>query len=188
MTYQNMTTKMIKCQDGPTAISTVVGTKSQRQHPKSSLGSKHGALRPQKSLGLIGDGEVGGSGIYISNTYSLHCHHQNDFCIKVGSCVSHFNVALIVWAKSQNSVHKPQFLKGKESLSGSNRGPSAYQPCALPLGHTASQGSLVAYIHIYIYTLHVRQTRQHRCVQEYNRNYFYSRPGIVLRSRNQLNI
>ena len=24
------------------------------------------------------DGEVGGSGIFISNTYSLHCHHQND--------------------------------------------------------------------------------------------------------------
>ena len=25
--------------------------------------------------------------------------------------MSHFNVSLIVWAKSQNSVHKPQFLK-----------------------------------------------------------------------------
>ena len=30
--------------------------------------------------------------IYIS----LHCHHQNDFCIKVGSDKSHFNVSLIV--------------------------------------------------------------------------------------------
>ena len=36
---------------------------------------KHGALRPQKPLRLIRDGEVGGSGIFISNTY---CHHQND--------------------------------------------------------------------------------------------------------------
>ena len=27
---------------------------------------------------------------------SLHCHHQNDSCIKVGSYVSHFNVSLIV--------------------------------------------------------------------------------------------
>ena len=26
---------------------------------------------------------------------SLHCHHQNDFCIKVGSYESHFNVSLI---------------------------------------------------------------------------------------------
>ena len=24
---------------------------------------------------------------------SLHCHHQNDFCIKMGSDESHFNVS-----------------------------------------------------------------------------------------------
>ena len=45
--------------------------------------------------------------------------------------------------KSQDSVHKPQFLKRMESRSGSNRGPSAYQPSALPLGHTGSQLSKV---------------------------------------------
>ena len=71
---------------------------------------KHWALRAQKPLRLIRDGEVGGLGNFISNTYSLHCYHQND-CIKVGSCMSHFNVSLIVWAKPQDSVHKPQFLK-----------------------------------------------------------------------------
>ena len=27
---------------------------------------------------------------------SIHCHHQNDFYIKVGSDESHFNVSLIV--------------------------------------------------------------------------------------------
>ena len=27
---------------------------------------------------------------------SLHCHHQNDFCIKLGSDENHFNVSLIV--------------------------------------------------------------------------------------------
>ena len=27
---------------------------------------------------------------------SLHCHHQNDFCIKMGSDESHFKVPLIV--------------------------------------------------------------------------------------------
>ena len=32
--------------------------------------------------------EVGEEGEYLS----LHCHHQNDFCIKVGSDESHFNV------------------------------------------------------------------------------------------------
>ena len=78
---------------------------------------------------------------FISNTDWLHCHHQIDSAFKVGSCVSHFNVTLIVWAKSQDSVHKSQFFeeKGKESQSGSNQGPSAYPPSALPLGHTGSQ-------------------------------------------------
>ena len=27
---------------------------------------------------------------------SLHCHHQNDSCVKMGSDESHFNVLLIV--------------------------------------------------------------------------------------------
>ena len=27
---------------------------------------------------------------------SLHCHHQNDSCIRMGSDESHFNVSLIV--------------------------------------------------------------------------------------------
>ena len=35
--------------------------------------------------------EVGGEGDYIH--LSLHCHHQNDSCIKVGSDESHFNVS-----------------------------------------------------------------------------------------------
>ena len=35
---------------------------------------------------------------------SLHCHHQNDFCIKVGSDESHFNVSLIVRTQLQDSV------------------------------------------------------------------------------------
>ena len=49
---------------------------------------------------------------------SLHRHHQNDSCIKMGSDESHFNVSLIVKEKSQDSVHRPQFLKKKESRSG----------------------------------------------------------------------
>ena len=39
-------------------------------------------------------------------------------CIKMGSDESHFNVSLIVRAKSQDSVHRPQLLNGKESRSG----------------------------------------------------------------------
>ena len=47
-------------------------------------GRKHGALRPQKPLRLFRDGKVGGGGVrnFISNTYSLHCHHQNDSALR----------------------------------------------------------------------------------------------------------
>ena len=36
----------------------------------------------------VGEREI----IYLS----LHCHHQNDSCIKIGSDESHFKVSLIV--------------------------------------------------------------------------------------------
>ena len=50
---------------------------------------------------------------------SLHCHHQNDTCIKMGSNESHFNVSLIERdSELQESVHKPQLLMRKESRSG----------------------------------------------------------------------
>ena len=42
--------------------------------------------------GIRGYGGVEREIIYLS----LHCHHQNDFCIKMGSDESHFNVSLIV--------------------------------------------------------------------------------------------
>ena len=37
---------------------------------------------------------MGEEGDYIP--VSLHCHHQNDSCITMGSDESHFNVSLIV--------------------------------------------------------------------------------------------
>ena len=37
--------------------------------------------------------EVGERDILV---LSLHCHHQNDSCIKIGSVECHFNVSLIV--------------------------------------------------------------------------------------------
>ena len=45
---------------------------------------------------------VGGGGGYLSQ----HCHHRNDFCIKVGSDESHFNVSLIV--KDKATRQRPQ--------------------------------------------------------------------------------
>ena len=43
-------------------------------------------------------GGGGGEGDYISvYTCRLHCHHQNDSCIKMGSDYeSHFNVSLFI--------------------------------------------------------------------------------------------
>ena len=99
-------------------------------------GRKHGALRPQKPFRLIRHGEVWGSEIVISNTYTLHCHHQNDSALRWAAVWA--VLAVIVWSKSQGSAHKLPFLKRKESRRGSNQGPSAYKPSALPLGHTGS--------------------------------------------------
>ena len=47
---------------------------------------------------LIRDGEMGGKGVWRWRKreiiyLSLHCHHQNDSCIKMGSDESHFNVS-----------------------------------------------------------------------------------------------
>ena len=41
-------------------------------------------------------GYGGGGGKRVIIHLSLHCHHQNDSCIKMGSDESHFNVSLIV--------------------------------------------------------------------------------------------
>ena len=49
---------------------------------------------------LIRDGEKrGGGGMEVGEReirhLLLHCHHQNDLCIKMGSDESHFNVSLV---------------------------------------------------------------------------------------------
>ena len=77
-------------------------------------------------LRLIRDGGKREDWYLCPITYSLHCHHQND-CIRVGSCVSRFKVSSIVWAKSQDSVHKARFLKRKERQS---RLKTCGQPCS----------------------------------------------------------
>ena len=46
---------------------------------------------------LIRDGEKGEEGMEVGEReiiyLSLHCHHQNLFCINVGGDDSHFNVS-----------------------------------------------------------------------------------------------
>ena len=52
----------------------------------------------------VGEREI----IYLS----LHCRHQNDSCIKMGSDESHFNVSLIV--KDKVTRQCPQITTFKE--------------------------------------------------------------------------
>ena len=65
----------------------------------------------------VGEWEI----IYLS----LHCHHQNDSCIKMGSDESHFNVSLTA-ARDKVTGQCPQtttFIKRKESRSKIEPGP-----------------------------------------------------------------
>ena len=81
---------------------------------------------------------------------SLHCHHQNDVCIKMGSNESHFNVS--VESDSMDKVtkvstnHNLSEETGKESRSGIE--PRSFRPLtslsnALPLGQTRGSQSQV---------------------------------------------
>ena len=73
---------------------------SFRLDPESDATSKSTwCLTSTETIRIIRDGEKGGRGyecwgereiIYLS----LHCHHQNDSCIRVGGDESHFNVSV----------------------------------------------------------------------------------------------
>ena len=72
---------------------------------------------------------------------TLHCHHQNDFCTKVGSYVhkSHFNASFI--ARGKVARHCPQTTtfgeKGEPKQGQSNPcHPSTSLGNALPPGQT----------------------------------------------------
>jgi len=71
---------------------------------------------------------------------SLHCHNQNDSCIKMGSDDSHFNVSLIVRDEIRQCPQTTTFLKRKESRSGFEPRSFClpYQHNDLPLGQTGS--------------------------------------------------
>ena len=68
----------------------------------------------------------GGGGreiIYLS----LHCHHQNNFCIKMGSDESHFNVSVGSDGQSQKTVST------NHNLSEEKEEPKRYRTEILPL-------------------------------------------------------
>ena len=53
---------------------------------------------------------------------TLHCHHQNDFCIKMGSNESHSDVSLIV-----RGIVTRQYPQKKRAEAKSNQSLSVYQ-------------------------------------------------------------
>ena len=85
-----------------------------------------------ETVQLIRDGEKRGKGVWRwgerETIYlSLHCHHQNDFCIKVGSDESHFNVS----AGSDGQRHKT--VSTNHSLFEEKGEPKRYRTEFLPL-------------------------------------------------------
>ena len=83
---------------------------------------------------LIRDGEKrgrgygGGGGGEMEIIYlSLHCHHQNDFCIKMGSNESHFNASV----GSDGQSHKT--VSTDHNLFEEKGEPKRYRTQVLPL-------------------------------------------------------
>ena len=74
---------------------------------------------------------------------SLHCHHQNDFCIKMGSDESHFNVSVGSDGQSHKTVSTNHNLfEEKGSRSGIE--PRSFRLPALRL--TARPNRLTKYV------------------------------------------
>ena len=104
--------------------------------------SKHWCLSSTETIRRIRDGEGGygggGEGDYI---LSLHCHYQNDFCIKMDSDESHFNVS--VGSDGQNhrtvSTNHNLFEERTENRSGIEPRSFRLAAYALPLGQTGSR-------------------------------------------------
>ena len=77
-----------------------------------------------ETMRLIRDGEKGGKGVWRLGKreiiyLSLHCHHQNDSCITMGSDESHFNVSVGSDGQSHKTVSiDHNVLKREESRSG----------------------------------------------------------------------
>ena len=90
-----------------------------------------------ETIRLIRDGrmEVGTKReiIYLS----LHCHHQNDSCVKVGSDESHFNVSFIVRGKVTRQCPQTRTFVEEKGEPKRNRIETLLLT-SLPLGQTGS--------------------------------------------------
>ena len=87
-------------------------------------------LNVHRNHKLIRDGEKGGKGVWREREIiylSVHCHHQNDFCIKMGSDESHFNVSV----ESDGQSHKT--VSTNHNLFEEKGEPKRYRTEVLPL-------------------------------------------------------
>ena len=90
-------------------------------------------LNVHRNHKLVRDGEKGGRGYGGGGrgreiTYlSLHCHHQNDSYIKMGSDESHFNVSV----ESDGQSHKT--VSTNHNLIEEKGDPKRYRTEVLPL-------------------------------------------------------
>ena len=83
-----------------------------------------------ETVRFIRDGEKRGKGVWWEREsiyLSLHCHHQNDFCIKMGSDESHFNVTV----GSDGQSHKA--VSTNHNLFEEKGEPKWYETEVLPL-------------------------------------------------------
>ena len=67
------------------------------------LSGKVSVSSSELELAILGARE-GGMEVRGEGDYSLHCHHQNDSCIKMGSDESHFNVSVGSDGQSHRTV------------------------------------------------------------------------------------
>ena len=89
---------------------------------------------------MWGGGDGGGGGDYIK-VYCYIVTTSMTPALKTGSDESYFNVLLIVRDKvPRQCPQTTTFSRERRVEAVSNRGPSAYQPNALPLGQTGSLG------------------------------------------------
>ena len=99
----------------------------------------------EKGVGRWGEREI----IYIY--VSLHCHHQTDFCIKMGSDESHFNVSVGSDGQSHRTVstnHNLSEEKGEPKRYRTEVLPLTSLTNALSLGQTGSPSGTVLKIGI----------------------------------------
>ena len=83
--------------------------------------------------------EVGGRGSLYTYRY-IHCHHQNDSCIKMGRDESHFNVSV----GSDGQSHKT--VSTNHNLFEEKGEPKRYRTEVLPLTNLTLYRLMIAYI------------------------------------------